>query len=82
MEELVEFTASIPDFRRTCKGNIRHKLSDIILLMVMARISGCTGRTEIIEFGKYNLKRFQSMGNAGARSPFRIHPVPCGAGYR
>ena len=62
MEGLVEFAASVPDFRRTCKGNIRHKLSDMILLMVMARISGCTGRTEIIEFGKYNLKRFQSMG--------------------
>ena len=62
MEGLVEFAASIPDFRRTGKGNIRHKLSDMVLLMVMARISGCTGRTEIIEFGKYNLKRFQSMG--------------------
>ena len=62
MEGLVEFAASIPDFRRTNKGNIRHKLSDIILLMIMARLSGCTGRTEIIEFGKYNLKRFQSMG--------------------
>ena len=62
MEGLVEFAASVPDFRRTCKGNIRHKLSDMILLMVMARISGCTGRTEIIEFGKYNLKRFQAMG--------------------
>ena len=62
MEGLVEFAASIPDFRRTGKGNIRHKLSDIVLLMVMARISGCIGRTEIIEFGKYNLKRFQSMG--------------------
>lgn len=58
----MEFAASIPDFRRTGKGNIRHKLSDIILLMVMARVSGCTGRTEIIEFGRYNLKRFQSMG--------------------
>ena len=62
MEGLVEFAASIPDFRRTGKGNIRHKLSDMIMLMIMARLSGCTGRTEIIEFGKYNLKRFQSMG--------------------
>ena len=62
MEGLVEFAASIPDFRRTNKGNIRHKLSDIILLMIMARLSGCTGRAEIIEFGKYNLKRFRSMG--------------------
>ena len=62
MEGLVEFAASIPDFRRTNKGNVRHKLSDMILLMIMARVSGCTGRAEIIEFGKYNLKRFQSMG--------------------
>ena len=69
MEGLVEFAASIPDFRRTGKGNIRHKLSDMILLMVMARISGCTGRTEIIEFGKYNLKRFQSMGMLGRGVP-------------
>lgn len=69
MERLVEFAVSIPDFRRTSKGNIRHKLSDIILLMIMARVSGCAGRTEIIEFGRYNLKRFQSMGMLGRGVP-------------
>lgn len=29
---LTEFASSVPDFRRTGRGNIRHKLSDIIIL--------------------------------------------------
>ena len=62
MERLIDFAFSIPDFRRTSKGNIRHKLGDIIILMILARLSKCTGRADIIAFGKHNLKRFQSLG--------------------
>ena len=62
MERLVEFAASVPDFRRTGKGNIRHKLSDILVLTILARASKCSGRTEIIEFGRHNLRKFRSMG--------------------
>ena len=62
IEGLVEFVESVPEFRRTSKGNYRHKLSDILLLFIMGRACGCVGRTEIIEFGKHNLNKFQSMG--------------------
>lgn len=62
MERLVDFAFSIPDFRRTGKGNHRHKLGDILILMIFARMSKCTSRANIIEFGKHNLHRFQSMG--------------------
>ena len=62
MERLVEFAASVPDFRRTGKGNIRHRLSDILVLTVLARASKCSGRAEIIEFGRHNLRKFRSMG--------------------
>lgn len=61
LERLMDFAFSIPDFRRTDKGNIRHKLGDIIVLMVFARLSKCTGRADIIAFGNHHLRRFQSM---------------------
>ena len=62
LERLMDFAYSIPDFRRTDRGNIRHKLGDIIMLMIFARMSKCVGRADIIEFGKHNLKKFQSLG--------------------
>lgn len=62
LERLWNFAFSIPDFRRTDRGNIRHELGDIIMLMIFARMSKCTGRADIIEFGKHNLKKLQSMG--------------------
>ena len=50
------------DFRRSDRGNIRHRLDDIIMLMILARVSKCVGRTEIIEFGRHNLNKFQQLG--------------------
>jgi predicted transposase YbfD/YdcC len=61
MEQLMNFAYSIPDFRRTGRGNHRHKLGDIILLIVLARMSRCIGRADMIEFGKHNLRKLQSM---------------------
>lgn len=61
MERLVDFAFSIPDSRRTDKGNIRHVLGDIIILMILARMSRCTGRADMIEFAKHNLGKFRSM---------------------
>lgn len=62
MEKLMDFASLIPDFRRLSKGNIRHKLKDIIILMILARASKCVGRSEIIEFGRYNLNKFRKLG--------------------
>jgi len=61
MERLKDFTFSIPDFRRTGKGNHRHKLRDIIMLIILARMSKCISRADMIEFGNQNLRKFQSM---------------------
>lgn len=58
----MDFAASVPDFRRTDKGNIRHRLEDIIMLMILARASRCVGRAEIIEFGRHNLNRLRKIG--------------------
>ncbi len=58
----MDFAVSVPDFRRTDKGNIRHRLEDIIMLMVLARASKCVGRAEIIEFGRHNLNRLRKIG--------------------
>ena len=60
--KLKEFCSSVPDFRRSGKGNIRHRLDDIIMLMILARISKCVSRTDIIEFGRHNLKKFRQLG--------------------
>ena len=62
MEELINFATSVPDFRRPDKGNIRHRLADIIMLMILGRASSHVVRSEIIEFGRYNLNRFRKMG--------------------
>ena len=62
LDRLMDFAVSVPDFRRTDKGNIRHRLEDIIMLMVLARASKCVGRAEIIEFGRHNLNRLRKIG--------------------
>ncbi len=58
----MNFAASVPDFRRCDKGNIRHRLSDIIILMILGRTCGHVGRSDIIAFGKYNLNKLRKMG--------------------
>lgn len=62
MKHLRKFVASVPDYRRTGKGNFKHKLEDILMLVILGRLSKCISRVDILLFGKYNLKRFQSMG--------------------
>ncbi len=69
MERLTDFAFSIPDFRRTGKGNHRHELGDIIILMILAQMSKSVGRADIIEFGRHNLRKFQSMGMLGNGVP-------------
>lgn len=62
LDRLIDFARSVPDFRRSDKGNIRHKLADIIILMIFARECGCVGRADIIEFGRHHLKKFHKLG--------------------
>ncbi|MBD5326659.1 MAG: transposase family protein [Bacteroides sp.] len=40
LDHLMNFAASVPDFRRCNKGNIRHRLKDIIILMILGRTCG------------------------------------------
>ena len=62
LEELRAFASSVPDFRRLDKGNIRHRLDDIIMLIILGRIAGCVRRADIIEFGSHNLNKLRKMG--------------------
>lgn len=62
LDALIRFAFSVPDFRRTGKGNIRHSLGDIIILMILGRMSKCIRRADLIAFGKQNLRKLQSMG--------------------
>ena len=38
LEKLYEFSSSTPDFRRAEKGNIRNKLGDVIMLLILGRV--------------------------------------------
>ena len=58
----MNFAASVPDFRRCDKGNLRHRLRDIIILMILGRTCGHVGRSDIMEFGNHNLNKFRKMG--------------------
>ncbi len=62
LAHLQEFVKTVPEYRRTNKGNIKYKLEDILMLEIIARLSKCTSRADIIQFGKHHLKRFQSHG--------------------
>ena len=62
LERLMNFASSVPDFRRLNKGNIRHRLDDIIMLMILGRTCGHVGRADIIAFGKYNLNKLRKIG--------------------
>lgn len=62
LDGLMDFARSVPDFRRSDKGNIRHLLADIIILMIFARECGCVGRADIIEFGRHHLNKFRKLG--------------------
>lgn len=62
LDRLIDFASSVPDFRRSDKGNFRHRLCDILMLIKLGRSCGYVGRADIIEFGRHNLTRFQKLG--------------------
>ena len=62
MEELRSFASSVPDFRRQDKGNLRHRLDDIIMLMILGRMAGYIRRAQIMEFGRHNLNKLRKLG--------------------
>ena len=62
MKHLKEFVKSVPDYRRTDKGNYKYRLEDILLLVILGRLGKCITRPDIIRFGERNLKRFRSLG--------------------
>ena len=47
LDHVMNFAASVPDFRRCNKGNIRHLLSDMIILMILGRTCGLVGCANI-----------------------------------
>ena len=62
MTHLRKFVSSVPEYRRTSRGNFKHKLEDILMLVLLGRLSKCITRAEILQFGKHHLKRLQAKG--------------------
>ena len=82
LEELINFATSVPDFRRSNKGNIRHRLADIIMLMILGRASGNVVRThwsiESMHWGlDVNLQqdRIKRRSSRAARNLDTIHRI-------
>ena len=62
LTHLRKFVSSVPEYRRTSQGNFKHKLEDILMLVILGRLSKCITRAEILQFGKRHLKRLQVKG--------------------
>ena len=62
MTHLRKFVSSVPEYRGTSRGNFKHKLEDILMLVILGRLSKCITRAEMLQFGKRHLKRLQSKG--------------------
>lgn len=63
------FTSSVSDPHRICKGNIRHRLEDIITLMILGHACEHLGRADIIKFGKHNINKFRKVTMLRNRIP-------------
>ena len=64
LNELMEFASSVPDFRRSGKGNIRHRLDDSIML---GRAYGCVGHADTL------IHRRPRVGTRQNRDPHISH---------
>ena len=62
MTHLRKFVSSVPKYCRTSRENFKHKLEDILMFVILRRLSKCITRAEILQFGKRHLKRLQSKG--------------------
>ena len=62
MSHLRKFVSSVPEYRITSRGNFKHKLEGILILVILGRLSKCITRAEILQFGKRHLKRLQAKG--------------------
>lgn len=64
------FALSVPDFRRSGKRNLRHKLTDIIVLLILARISKCVKRTDIRQLhGEDNMGKVICIDGKAGMAP-------------
>ncbi len=59
---LMYFASYVLDFRRSDRRNFRHRLKDIIMLMILGRLCGCISRADIIKFGKHDLNKICKLG--------------------
>ncbi|WP_142786027.1 transposase family protein [Changchengzhania lutea] len=60
---LSKYFSNLQDLRRTDKGNLRHHLSDILLLTLSAVLSRCQEWDEILLFGDQELDWLKKHGN-------------------
>lgn len=56
LNHLRKLLSSVPECLRTSRRNFKHKLEDILMLVILGRLSKCITRTEIFQFGKHHLK--------------------------
>ena len=59
-QELMEFLTSIPDPRRTGRGNFKYPLPDVMLMLCLGRLCGRVSRQDIISFTEKHLDTLQA----------------------
>ena len=59
-EELQKFLSSVPDSRRTSRGNFKHPLPDVIAMQCLGRLCGKTSRQDIISFTREHFDEIHS----------------------
>ncbi|MCL6272069.1 ISAs1 family transposase, partial [Sansalvadorimonas sp. 2012CJ34-2] len=64
---LIEHFSKLPDYRQPWK--VEHKLTDILLLVTCAMISGARGWKEIEDFGKYREEWLKKLGDFAGGIP-------------
>ena len=60
---LTEYFSDIEDPRRTDKGNIRHRFSDILLLVLVSVLCKCGEWDAMVLFGRQELEWFKRYGD-------------------
>ena len=48
MTHLRKFVSSVPEYCRTSRENFKHKLEDILMFVILRRLSKCITRAEMV----------------------------------
>lgn len=60
---LTDYFSDLKDPRRTCKGNLKHRFTDLLLLVLVSVLCKCSEWDEMVLFGRQELDWFKKHGD-------------------